>query len=209
MPHCVLIGDSILDNASYAGRDGSVLARLQRIMPEGDRATLLARDGAVIEGIKQQLGRLPSDASFLVISAGGNDALRSSHVLLEPAQSVAEGMSKVLAVRDSFATAYQGLLDDVAATGIPAAVCTIYDVMLPDVFQRRIAKLALGVLNDVITRQAVTRSLPIIDLRVMLTEERHFANPIEPSEHGSDRIAAAIVSAINNHPGASTVHTGL
>jgi hypothetical protein len=93
---------------------------------------------------------------------------------------------------------------------VPAAICTIYDVKLPDLYQRGIANLALGVLNDVITRQAASRRLPLIDLRVMLTGDEHFANAIEPSETGSILIAAAIAEAMqHDHRGPSVVYTGL
>ena len=207
MQHIVLLGDSIFDNAAYAGRGKDVLAKLQGLLPSGSRATLLARDGAVIEGIMGQLTHLPADSTMFVISAGGNDALRSSSVLLEPARSVAESLEKILAVRDAFAANYRRLLDKAAARGLPFAVCTIYDVMLPDPTQRRLANLALGVLNDVITREAVIRRLPIIDLRVMLTQERHFANAIEPSERGSEIIAAAIGQLALGQGAATAVHT--
>lgn len=209
MQHVVLAGDSILDNGAYAGHGKDVRAKLQALLSPGDRATLVARDGAVIEGIRQQLKTVPPDATLLVVSAGGNDALRSSNVLLEPANSVAESLGKVLRVRDAFADGYRSLLDAVVATGVPAAVCTIYDVMLPDHLHRSIANLALGVLNDVITREAVIRGLPIIDLRVMFSKPQHFANAIEPSEQGSQLIAAAILQLLRRNPGASAVYTGL
>lgn len=208
MQHIVLLGDSIFDNAVYAGRGKDVSAKLQSLLPQGDHASLLARDGAVIEGIIGQLAQLPTDTTSFVVRAGGNDALRSSSVLLEPARSVAEALEKILAVRDRFAGNYQRLLDEASTRGLPFAVCTIYDVMLPDLYQRRLANLALGILNDVITRQAVSRQVPIIDLRVMLTEERHFANAIEPSEAGSEIIAAAIHQVSRRQGAASAVFTG-
>jgi hypothetical protein len=208
MQHVVLAGDSILDNATYAGRGRDVLAKLERLLTAGDRATLLARDGAVIDGISKQLEHVPTDTTLLVISAGGNDALRSSHVLLEAADSVAESLTKILAVRDAFGSNYRIMLDIAERTGIPIAVCTIYDVLLPDPQQRRLANLALGVFNDVITREAVTRRLPIIDLRVMFTDERLFANAIEPSEAGSTIIAAAIQQVLAGQGNAASIYTG-
>ena len=51
---------------------------------------------------------------------------------------------------------------------------------------------ALAVYNDVIMKQAVERSLPIIDLRVICNEDADFANPIEPSAHGGMKIAETI-----------------
>ncbi|HEY0034932.1 MAG TPA: SGNH/GDSL hydrolase family protein [Devosia sp.] len=208
MQHLLLLGDSIFDNASYAGSGKDVLAKLQAFLPLSAKATLLARDGAVIEAIIEQIGRLPSDTSLFVISAGGNDALRASGVLLEPASSVAESLGKILGVRDAFAANYRRLLDRASACRLPFAVCTIYDVQLPDPSQRRLANLALGILNDVITREAVSRRVPIIDLRVMLTDHSHFANAIEPSEVGSAAIASAINQLVLGQGGATSVYTG-
>jgi hypothetical protein len=46
--------------------------------------------------------------------------------------------------------------------------------------------------NDAITRAAFSRALPLIDLRLICDEPADYANPIEPSEQGGDKIAAAI-----------------
>ncbi len=209
MRHVVLLGDSILDNGAYVRPSGEVVARLRARLDSGDAATLLARDGAVIEGVHQQLRALPDDTTDLVISAGGNDALRSTGVLMEPAGSVAQALGKILVVRDRFAQLYGTLLDAVEATGRKAKICTIYDVWLPEAEQRRVANLALGVLNDVITREAARRRLPLIDLRVMLTRQEHFANAIEPSEIGSEVIAAGIVASLrHDHAGPSAIYLG-
>ncbi|HEX8373956.1 MAG TPA: hypothetical protein VF606_02125, partial [Geminicoccaceae bacterium] len=87
---------------------------------------------------------------------------------------------------------YATMLDGVLARGLPAAVCTIYDGRLPDPRRRRLAAVALATLNDVITREAFSRGLPLLDLRLMLDEDADYANPIEPSTHGGAKIAAAI-----------------
>ncbi|MDB5612391.1 MAG: hypothetical protein JWQ22_44 [Devosia sp.] len=209
MGHVVLVGDSILDNGAYVARGGDVASRLRSRL-NGSGVTLLARDGAVIEGAIAQLNDVPENATLLVISAGGNDALRSVSVLLEPARTVAEALGKVLVIRDRFEDQYGKLMDRAQRFDPPTAVCTIYDVLLPNLEQRRLANLALGVLNDVITREAARRRLPLIDLRVMFRSELHFANAIEPSEAGSDLIAAAIVEAMTHqHSGPATIYTGL
>jgi len=210
MQHIVLIGDSILDNGAYVGPQGDVLSKLRSRVQQTDEVTLLARDGAVIEGAQQQLFNLPASATRLIISAGGNDALRATSVLMERASSVADALSKILAVRSRFAAAYGALLNHVQRTSVPAAICTIYDVLLPDLEQRKLANLALGVLNDVITREAAARRIPLIDLRVMFTRDEHFANAIEPSETGSELIAAAVVQALKHDwSGPSAIYTGL
>lgn len=209
MVHVVLIGDSVLDNAAYVSRGGDVSSVLLKQMGDGE-VTLLARDGAVIEGAVSQLDGVPNEATFFVISAGGNDALQSIGVLLEPVRTVTEALEKVRVIRDRFRDRYRTLLNEAERYDRPIAVCTIYDVMLPDLHQRRVANLALGVLNDVIMREAAKRGLSLIDLRVMFSGEQHYANAIEPSEQGSELIAAAVIEAIGKpQSGRSTLFTGL
>ena len=190
--HVVLLGDSVLDNGAYVAGGPDVVAQLRPLLPEGWRATLLAVDGAVTSDVARQLGRLPPDASRLVLSVGGNDALRQAGVLDEGARSVAEALDRLAVIRERFWRDYATMLDGVLARGLPAAVCTIYDGRLPDPRRRRLAAVALATLNDVITREAFSRGLMLLDLRLLLDEDADYANPIEPSTRGGAKIAAAI-----------------
>ena len=82
MPHLVLIGDSIFDNAAYTRGGPDVVSQVRGLLPPGWEATLLAVDGSTTDHVAGQLGRLPSQATHLVLSVGGNDALahlRSQH----------------------------------------------------------------------------------------------------------------------------------
>jgi hypothetical protein len=49
-----------------------------------------------------------------------------------------------------------------------------------------------NVINDVITREALSRGFTLIDLRVMFADDNDFANPIEPSVQGGMKLARAI-----------------
>src|SRR5918996_5903451 len=75
MPHLVLLGDSVFDNARYVSKGHSVIEQLRNQLPAGWNATLLAVDGHVTSDIARQLERLPKDATHLLVSSGGNDAL--------------------------------------------------------------------------------------------------------------------------------------
>lgn len=193
MTHVVLLGDSIFDNGSYVRRgEPDVVAQVQEKLPAGSRATLCAVDGAVTSGVERQLARLPADASHLVVSVGGNDALRSSGLLREQARSVAEVITKFAVVQDEFALNYRTMLDAVLERRLPTALCTIYDARFPDPQEQRLVVTALSIFNDVITREAFTRRLHLIDLRLICNEPDDYANPIEPSAKGGDKIAGAI-----------------
>lgn len=195
--HVVLLGDSVLDNGAYVAPGApDVVAQLRPLLPAGWRATLFAVDGAVTADVARQLGRLSPDASRLVVSVGGNDALRQAGVLDERARSVAEALDRLVDIRERFWRGYATMLDGVQARGLPAAVCTIYDGRLPDPDRRRIAAVALATLNDAITREAFRRGLPLLDLRLLLDEDADYANPIEPSTLGGAKIAAAIADLV-------------
>jgi hypothetical protein len=192
MTHVVLLGDSVFDNGAYVGNGPETIRQLRDILPAGWRATMLAQDGAKIADLQSQLQRLPSDATHLVVSIGGNDALRDSHVLEEPARSVSEGLLKVAAVRDAFRADYQAMLQEALSRNLPLAVCSIYDPRFSDALQRRIGSAALAALNDAITREAFVRNVALIDLRLICDSDRDFANPIEPSVQGGAKITRAI-----------------
>ena len=84
------------------------------------------------------------------------------------------------------------MLDATAQRNLPTAVCTVYDPRFPDPVQRRMGSLGLSVINDVVTREAFSRNLSLIDLRVMFDADEDFANPIEPSVQGGMKLARAI-----------------
>jgi hypothetical protein len=206
--HVVLLGDSVFDNAAYVGSAPDVRRQLSAILPKDFQATLLARDGAVMADVAAQFEQLPRDATHLVVSAGGNDALRDSGVLDERARSVAEAMNKLAAVAERFGRDYGALLDAMAKRKLPAAVCTIYEPRFPEAARRRVAAAALTLLNDRITRQAFARRFSLLDLRIICSEDSDFANPIEPSAQGGEKIARAIATFATGSSPAAAVYTG-
>jgi lysophospholipase L1-like esterase len=191
--HVILLGDSIFDNAAYVGGAPDVVRQLRARLPEGWRASLLAVDGAVVDSVERQLTKLPADASLLVVSAGGNDALGDSHLLDRRVGTVEEALRVLVEAQAAFAERYAAMLDAVSATAVPAAVCTIYDANFPEP-EGPVVTAGLTLFNDAITRAAFRRGLPLIDLRLICSEPEDYANPIEPSEQGGDKIADSIAS---------------
>jgi hypothetical protein len=84
----------------------------------------------------------------------------------------------------------------VLARGLPTAICTIYYPRFPDATLQRIATTALAVFNDCIIRAAFTHGTPLLDLRFVCTEEGDYADPIEPSARGGEKIADAIAEML-------------
>ena len=196
MGHLVLLGDSIFDNAAYVPGQPDVVRQVRARLPKDWRATLCAVDGAVTRDVERQLARVPADATHLVVSVGGNDALRRSGVMRLPARLVADALAQLAAEREGFARDYRAMLGPVLARGLPVALCTIYDARFPDPQEQRVVEAGLTLFNDVITREAFARRLPLIDLRLICSEPDDYANPIEPSAKGGEKIARVIAQVV-------------
>jgi lysophospholipase L1-like esterase len=196
MSHVVLLGGSIFDNRVYVSPEPDVRYQLQARLGAGRSVTLLAVNGHVTADVgRRQLQRVPKDATHLVISVGGNDALRHAPILGERASSVAEAVERLAQAQSTFAAVYSEMIDAVRQLGLPTSVCTIYDANYPEP-HRRLVVTALALFNDVITRAAFSHGLPLIDLRLICREPSDYANPIEPSSKGGDKITAAIAAMV-------------
>ena len=198
MPHVALLGDSIFDNAAYVAGEPSVAEQLEQHLPKGWRVTLLAADGAIALDVATQLDALPADATHLVVSAGGNDALEHVGILEETTLSVAAGFERLAAARSRFRQEYATMLEALVARARPLVVCTVYD-SVPGLPTEAAAGLAL--FNDVILREAFARGLPVLDLRRVCSESRDYSDlsPIEPSVVGGAKIALAIGCLLGIH----------
>lgn len=88
-----LLGDSILDNVTYTDGAPAVTDHLNRLLGGTGRATLIAVDGSVTAQVHRQVRGLPADATHLVLSSGGNDALAHEDLLRQPAKSVSPALT--------------------------------------------------------------------------------------------------------------------
>ncbi len=201
--HLVLLGDSIFDNDTYVQPDEpAVIDQVRGLLPTDSRATLLAVDGAGISDIGGQLADLPRDATHLVVSVGGNDALGYSSILGRRVHAAQDVFDELAAVHQDFRSAYRRMLHSVLRTGLPTATCTIYDqIPMDDRDLRRHVFIALTPFNDAILRESAAGRLPVLDLRAICVSERHFStiSPIEPSALGGAEIAQAIVQLVDTH----------
>ncbi len=194
--HVVLLGDSIFDNAVYVPGGPSVIEHLRRILPADWKATLVAVDGATLFSVPGQLERIPDDATHLILSIGGNDALGYSFSILSArTDSYAAALTGLAQIRDEFSQQYRQMLDQVRALRRPLAVCTVYDAV-PGLQPAESA--GLSIFNDVITKHVIAAGVTLIDLRVICNESTDYAavSPIEPSASGGGKIARAIHAAL-------------
>src|SRR5919199_3525921 len=147
MNHVVLLGDSIFDNAPYIGGAPDVVEEVRQRLPRGSKATLNAIDGSMVEDVSGQLRRLPKDATHLIVSAGGNDALGSSDILYAPVRSTAEALAGLAGIAEQFEHRYHRMLTEVLAYELPTAICTVYYPCFPDPALQRVAVTRLKGVN--------------------------------------------------------------
>ena len=214
--HIVLAGDSIFDNGSYVPGQPDVAQQLRNQLGEDSNVTLLAIDGDVTKDVHNQLTQLPEDTSHLFISVGGNDALGLLHIFTDPVSSVGEGFLKFSRVQTTFQQEYKAMLENALSLNIPTTICTIYKPCFyhPDMSRvgsyvgngvtitdlQNVSVTALTAFNDVILQEAVTTGIPLMDLRVMYDNVADYANPIEPSTIGGQKMVSVMESIINEHP---------
>lgn len=199
MKHIVLLGDSILDNQAYVGDGLDVVSQLRQHIPPQWTATLGAVDGSVVADVHPQALEVPHHATHLIVSVGGNDALRQANLLQMKVASSAAVFDQLADVANTFADHYRDMLQAVLSLHKPTALCTIYYPRIPEGFAQKIAVAALSTFNDVIIKQAFMAGVPLIDLRLVCDEDADYANEIEPSEAGGGKIAKTIMRLVNEH----------
>lgn len=196
MSEIVLVGDSIFDNIRYvdvAAGEKPVIEHLRKSIPSGWTATLLAVDGNITTDIATQMTKLPSSATHLAMSVGGNDAIQSSGILQQSATSVDAALTTFSVALDDFRGRYRKAMTALLSASRPAMVCTIYDA-IPNLTKAKVTALAL--FNDIIIREAAHQGVPILDLRSICDDSTDFSSvsPIEPSDAGGAKIADAIAN---------------
>lgn len=196
--HIVLLGDSIFDNAPYVPGKPDVIEQLQKALGTNGKATLLARDGDVTASIEDQLRGVPADATHLVLSVGGNDALGHIGMIERAVENSSAVFTELAEVHAQFRMDYSKMLVAVQKRGLPTTVCLIYDSNF-DASRKPQADVALTIFNDVILRSAGHAGLPVIDLRRIFDKREDYANAIEPSEIGGAKMARVIVEVVRAH----------
>ena len=198
MNHLVLLGDSIFDNRAYVAGGPAVIDQVQKTVPAGWKASLLAVDGNTSVQVPDQIEQLPSDCTHLVLSAGGNDAIGCLDQMGTPSTNLMGALGTLSKMLAEFEQSYTALMTGLLSLNKPLMVCTIYD-SVPGLVDP--LKLALALFNDVIIRNAVSKGVPVLDLRMICTESGDYStkSPIEPSSKGGQKISTRMVAAMLNH----------
>jgi lysophospholipase L1-like esterase len=194
----VLLGDSILDNASYTFPKPDTTSHLERLLGPEWSILRLAQDGATMADVGAQLHRFEEQSAAAVLSIGGNDALQHVGLFERSASTSSEVLAELLLIAEDFGRAYETVAREVVARFKRTVICTIYEVQLEPREYARLARVPLAVLNDRIVRIGSKLGADVLDLRSVCTEPSDFVLQIEPSASGAAKIAEAIAAVLEN-----------
>lgn len=198
MRHLILAGDSIFDNDGYVLGEPGVIEQLRKALPTDWSCTKTAVDGDCIANIEEQINVLPSNATDLIVSVGGNDA-RYHSALLKQVRSHKGLIERLERPLEEFRKTYQKMLNRLKETGLRLHVCTIYTAIpFEDPVWRQYVPLAITHFNEIIIKEATERGISIFRLEKICTEESDFSSvsPIEPSSKGGQKIVDHIVDSL-------------
>ena len=195
-----LLGDSIIDNKTYV-LDGEKSV-LEHIQSKTDTKTVqLALDGATTDDVlENQLNRISSEASHVVLSVGGNDLLNEIGFLMEdikytPNQVLERCYSLIAPITKK----YESIVTTLRTSKIRAnlLLCTVYEgdlegsEMYDDIAIS--SRTMLSLFNDSVYKTHNMFKTGILELRHIFTNKEDYANPIEPSHIGGEKLAQEII----------------
>jgi len=204
----LLLGDSTIDNKPYVGRAPDTTAHLQEILGTDWQVTRLARDGAVMHDVSNQLRHISDSADVAVLSVGGNDAIGYVPLLESKRVDSRAYLGSLRSMSESFAESYKAALAQVAPIADRLITCTIYEARIGDPETFSLARVALSILNDRIFRASAEVGADILDLRTVCTEDSDFVMQIEPSAEGAEKIARAIAAVLQGERPGSRLLVG-
>ncbi len=191
-----LVGDSIIDNNPYVENGQDVLSHLRHLIPNVS-FTKTALDGSITENVTTQVVSLEGRFDGIVISTGGNDALAVMDEQ-DPFEklTVAECFVNAHQAKQAFELDYSELMEAVKARSCPVLILTVYNPRFQmegyPAEMQMLAEAGLSVFNDIIQSHAIENHAAILDLRRVCNTDEDFANSIEPSNRGGEKIAQFI-----------------
>ena len=195
-----LLGDSIIDNKVYVEQNElSVTEHLQKINDEDYYFEMIAVDGDTTkEVIDNQLEKIRANTSHIVLSIGGNDLLQKLDIMFNETSGMIESLEIASQTIEEIKSRYEEILIHLKNLNQPVLLCTIYegdlqsDPYLAEVEEA--GKVLLRMMNDTIHFLGKKHSIEVLELRNIFTEVSDYANPIEPSHKGGEKLAKEIIN---------------
>jgi len=197
-----LLGDSIIDNKVYVEEgELSVTEHLQH--NSSSNFTMIAVDGDTTEDVlENQLDNLKEPVSHIVLSIGGNDLLQNLHLLQDETSGMKFALEKSSELIGEIQENYTKILEHLSNYDAKVLLCTVYegdlksDVMLAQFDKAGQAMLKMH--NDTVYYLASKFEVDVLELRNIFTNKEDYANPIEPSHIGGEKLAKAIIQWMKN-----------
>jgi len=203
MTSITLLGDSIIDNKTYVQQqEYSVLEHLQNISK--NEFLQLAYDGdTTVNVLERQLqSQEVAKSSHLVLSIGGNDLLQNILFLHEgPIKNINKALSDVhKQILKPLEQRFETIVEKLSSHRANLLLCTVYegDLGRTDEFRDVLdsSKIMVSSFNDTVYKTASKYNADVLELRHIFTSPEDYANPIEPSHVGGERLAQAIMDWI-------------
>jgi lysophospholipase L1-like esterase len=197
-----LLGDSIIDNKVYVGEgELSVTEHLQ--YNSSSNFTMIAVDGDTTEEVlDNQLDILKNPVSHIVLSIGGNDLLQNLHLLQDETSGMKFALEKSSELIGEIQENYTKILQHLSQYDAKVLLCTVYegdlesDVLLAEYDKAGQAMLKMH--NDSVYYLASKFDVDVLELRNIFTNKVDYANPIEPSHIGGEKLAKSIIQWMEN-----------
>ena len=205
MNKVVLFGDSIIDNKSYVSHgEFSVLEHLENI--SNYEYIQVAYDGHTTFDVQNKQLHLSTivKPSHIVLSVGGNDLLQNlSYLSKGPVSNVNEAVSGIQQhIFEPLEQRFETIIEELSSQRANLLVCTLYegDLGRTDEFKDVLdsSKIMVSSFNDLVYKTAKKYNADVLELREIFISSDDYANPIEPSHIGGEKLAKSIVEWIKN-----------
>jgi len=200
----LLYGDSIIDNKYYVCEgEKSVLEHLKTIST--DEFIQIAIDGDTTTDVldKQLQVSTIKEGSKVVLSIGGNDLLQHLPFLYKSNfENINEGLESLQnEIFSPLAERYEAIVESLSSYRANLLLLTIYegDLGRTDEFRGVLdsSKIMASALNDIVYKTAKKYGADVLELRHIFTSSEDYANPIEPSHIGGEKLAKAIIEWVD------------
>jgi len=200
----LLYGDSIIDNKYYLSEgEKSVLEHLQTIST--DEFIQIALDGDTTTDVldKQLQVSTIKDGSNIVLSIGGNDLLQHLPFLYKSNfENINEGLESLQnEIFSPLAERYEAIVESLSSYRANLLLLTVYegDLGRTDEFRGVLdsSKIMASAFNDIVYKTAKKYGADVLELRHIFTSSEDYANPIEPSHIGGEKLAKAITEWVD------------
>ena len=199
MNRVVLFGDSIIDNKSYVSHgEFSVLEHLENI--SNYEYIQVAYDGHTTFDVQNKQLHLSTieKPSHIVLSVGGNDLLQNlSYLSNGPISNVNEAVTGIQQhIFEPLEQRFETIIEELSSQRANLLICTVYegDLGRTDEFKDVLdsSKIMVSSFNDIVYKTAQKYNVDVLELRDIFVSSEDYANPIEPSHIGGEKLAKAI-----------------